>query len=75
MSLTLYWRPRKGKRHRVGKAQLLEIFRPLAGYDGHGLLNHTHVQYVQCLVSAGVVGAQNLLAAIDKYGEIQIIVE
>lgn len=73
MGCSLYWRPIPKKQYRVGEYQLRDILEKRYGYPSE--LDCSDVTYLKALDDAGVEGADELVEAIEKHGEIEIFKE
>ncbi len=70
MSCTLYWIPVNTEKNYLSSGRLRDILINKFGY--HGILNHSHIQYLEGLSDGEFEEARELIDAINKYDSIEI---
>lgn len=72
MSTNIHWEPADRKKNRVGDLQLKSVLRKRYGLHERQIISGEDLYYLHGLRDAGVVGAEELIEAIGKYGRIVI---
>lgn len=76
MSTNLYWEPKSRKKNKAGKdATLKWALEKRYGYPVSLTMDYQSVAYLQGLADGGVDGAAELIAAIEKYEQIEVFSE
>jgi hypothetical protein len=78
VSTNIYWRPINPDKQCLPKDLKYKIARKYWGHDGSlggepVIIDKTDYAYFEGLKDAGVEGAEEIINAIDKYGEIEIM--
>lgn len=72
MSTNLYWEPAERPLKAVGDTALKSILRERFGFPVKLVLSASNISYLSGLQDAGVDGAKELIAAIEKHGSITL---
>lgn len=76
MGQNLYWRPKSNLRNDLSDAlkRVLRDKRELSGAREH-TYSQSEISYLRGLVDAGIDGAQELIDAIERHGEVIVWLE
>jgi len=74
MSGSLVWEPAERKKRSLPRALKWALQKRYGG-DPNVVMGEGHRDYLRGLIDGGVEGAQELLDAIDKHGDVQLSVE
>jgi hypothetical protein len=74
MSANLCWAPARRLPNYL-PYELKVILQAKHGLDGRSIYTHEQTYYLQGLADAGIDGAQELIHAIDQYGQVEVWLE